>query len=172
MLSRHAKESRKVMFRQDMAFFSSLNHVNVVGVLSVCTDDTPECILLDAGRPGDLHTHVQERKMSTKKKVETLGREAGQLTTSLLKMADEVCLGMSYLASLPYVHKDLALRNCIISYDGLVKIADFGLGPVLYPEAYYEMNDVLYPIRWMPPEALLSGEFTTASDVWAFGVLM
>ena len=79
---------------------------------------------------------------------------------------------MSYLASLPYVHKDLALRNCIISYDGLVKIADFGLGPVLYPEAYYEMNDVLYPIRWMPPEALLSGEFTTASDVWAFGVLM
>ena len=89
MLSRHAKESRKVMFRQDMAFLSSLNHVNVVGVLSVCTDDTPECILLDAGRPGDLHTHVQERKMSTKKKVETLGREAGQLTISLLKMADE-----------------------------------------------------------------------------------
>ena len=49
---------------------------------------------------------------------------------------------------------------------------NFGLGPVLYPEAYYEMNDVLYPIRWMPPEALLSGEFTTASDIWAFGVLM
>ena len=30
-------------------------------------------------------------------------------------------------------------------------------------------NDVL---RWMPPESILYGKFTTESDVWAFGVVL
>ena len=28
------------------------------------------------------------------------------------------------------------------------------------------------PFRWMPPEAIQNDDFTTMSDVWAFGVLM
>lgn len=28
------------------------------------------------------------------------------------------------------------------------------------------------PLRWMSPEAILEGDFSTKSDVWAYGVLM
>ena len=34
---------------------------------------------------------------------------------------------MSYLASLRYVHMDLAARNCLMSNRNVVRIADFGL---------------------------------------------
>lgn len=30
----------------------------------------------------------------------------------------------------------------------------------------------MLPIRWMPPEAVLYGKFTVASDVYSYGVVM
>ena len=35
-----------------------------------------------------------------------------------------------------------------------------------------ECNDEDVPIRWQAPECLKENRFSTASDVWAFGVLM
>ena len=155
------------MFNNDIEMLTSVVHVNVVTLLAMCTDDSPECILLDAGLPGDLLTFIRDKKLE----VSSLGPTV-QETYNILKIADEISIGMSYLASERFVHKDLSLRNCLIGYSGVVKIAHFGLGPVLYPEAYYRVHDIDLPIRWMSPEAITSSQFTSASDVWAFGVVI
>lgn len=81
---------------------------------------------------------------------------------------------MAYLAGKNFVHRDLATRNCLVSNLLEVKISDFGLSQRMVSTNYYRAdisNDAL-PIRWMPLEAILYGKFTTASDVWAFGVLL
>ena len=155
------------MLYQDIEMLTEINHLNVVGVLAVCTEDTPECILLDAGMPGDLLTFIRDKKRDTSPLM-----SAEKEMLELLKIADEVSLGMAYLASERFIHKDLAARNCIIGYDGVVKIAHFGLGPLIYPEAYYRANESDLPIRWMPPETITSANFTTSSDIWAYGVLL
>ena len=81
---------------------------------------------------------------------------------------------MAYLFSQRIIHGDLATRNCLISSDLKVKIADLGIGHDLYSGDYYDNGSQLLPIRWMPPELLVDStqgpNFTLHSDIWSFGV--
>lgn len=165
MLAQQNTEENREMFKLDTEMLTSITHTNVVNILATCTEDSPECILLDAGLPGDLLTFIREKRQE----ISPLGATV-QETYNILKLVDEISIGMAYLTSERFVHKDLSLRNCIIGYSGVVKVAHFGLGPVLYPEAYHRVHDIDLPIRWMSPEAITSTQFTSASDVWAFGV--
>ena len=52
-------------------------------------------------------------------------------------------------------------------------MGDFGLTRDIYSREYYRMQgSAPLPIRWLSPESLSDGCFTTASDVWAFGVVL
>lgn len=81
-----------------------------------------------------------------------------------MKFAYEISNGMEYIASLGIVHKDLAARNILIHKDYTCKIADFGCCKADFI--------VKRPIRWMPPESLNKSLFTSASDVWSFGIVL
>ena len=167
MLAQQDTDENQAMFDGDIEMLSCINHINVVAMLAVCTEDAPECVLLDAGMPGDLLTFIRDKKFE----ISSLG-PTDEETYNLLRLADEISIGMAYLSSERFVHKDLSLRNCIIGYDGVVKVAHFGLGPVLYPEAYYRVHDTDLPIRWMSPEAITTSNHTAMSDVWSFGVVL
>ncbi len=48
-----------------------------------------------------------------------------------------------------------------------IKIADFGLSRGVNSNDYYRIaGSAVLPVRWMAPESLLLGKFSTASDVW------
>ena len=72
------------------------------------------------------------------------------------------------------VHRDLACRNVLVGEDKKLKISDFGLSRVV-PE-----GDGLYvktvwgrvPWKWLAIESIMNRQFTCASDVWAYGVVL
>ena len=171
MLKSDADDTKRTTFEQEITLFSHLNHLNVVGVLGVCTDTSPECIIFDGGDTHiDLLTYVRDKGIAMKGVND--GERIIQEFRDMLRIADEVCLGLAYLKSQSIVHKDVALRNCIRGKNGVVKVASFGLGEKLYPEAYYQLHRRILPLRWMPPEAINYDVFSTESDIWALGVLM
>jgi serine/threonine protein kinase len=170
MLKQDADDLKRVKFEQDITLLSHLNHLNVAGVLGVCTDASPECIILDGGTTHvDLLSYVRDKGAAMRgvRDGDRIIREF----RDLLKIADEICLGLAYLSSQGIVHKDVALRNCVRGQNRVVKIASFGIGSKIYPEAYYFLHGRVLPLRWMPPESISHDVFATPSDIWAFGVL-
>ncbi|XP_055357887.1 tyrosine-protein kinase RYK-like [Paramacrobiotus metropolitanus] len=91
----------------------------------------------------------------------------------LTKFAVDVINGLEYLHSKNIVHKDLALRNCLISPDLKVEISDNALARDLFPEDYHCLGDnENRPLKWMAYESLTVGEFHRPSDIWSYGVLV
>lgn len=93
--------------------------------------------------------------------------------STLCKFASQVAQGMHYLASQQLVHRDLATRNILLFEQDLVKISDFGLARWLEKDAVQEISlPTMLAVAWMPPEVIAKRVFTSASDVWSFGITL
>ncbi|KAI5636958.1 protein tyrosine kinase domain-containing protein [Phthorimaea operculella] len=95
---------------------------------------------------------------------------------NLCEFAEQICDGMTYLEKKRLIHRDLASRNILVFSKDRVKISDFGLSRALgVGKDYYQTNynvNLKLPVAWCAPECILYLRFTSASDVWAFGVCL
>ncbi|KAM5264024.1 epithelial discoidin domain-containing receptor 1 isoform 3-T3 [Ctenodactylus gundi] len=165
-------------FLKEVKIMSRLKDPNIIRLLGVCVQDDPLCMITDYMENGDLNqflgAHQLEDKAAEGGPVD--GEAAPGPTISypmLLHVAAQIASGMRYLATLNFVHRDLATRNCLVGENFTIKIADFGMSRNLYAGDYYRVQGrAVLPIRWMAWECILMGKFTTASDVWAFGVTL
>lgn len=69
-------------------------------------------------------------------------------------------------------HRDLATRNCVISSEFIVKVAYPALCKDKYSREYHKHRNTLLPLRWLAPECIQEDEYTTKSDIFAFGVVV
>ncbi|XP_004594866.2 non-receptor tyrosine-protein kinase TNK1 [Ochotona princeps] len=86
----------------------------------------------------------------------------------------QLAAAMAYLGACGLVHRDLATRNLLLASPRTIKVADFGLvRPLRGPRGRYVMGGPRpIPYAWCAPESLREGAFSSASDVWMFGVTL
>uniref|UniRef100_A0A3P9AJP3 receptor protein-tyrosine kinase n=1 Tax=Esox lucius TaxID=8010 RepID=A0A3P9AJP3_ESOLU len=158
-------------FLKEIKIMSRLNDPNIIQLLCVCVSSDPLCMVTEYMENGDLNMFLSQREMES---TLTHANNIPSVSLSdLLHMSVQISSGMRYLASLNFVHRDLATRNCLLDRRLTIKIADFGMSRNLYSSDYYRIQGrAVLPIRWMAWESILLGKFTTASDVWAFGVTL
>uniref|UniRef100_A0AAV2MPR0 receptor protein-tyrosine kinase n=1 Tax=Knipowitschia caucasica TaxID=637954 RepID=A0AAV2MPR0_KNICA len=158
-------------FLKEIKIMSRLNDPNIIRLLCVCVTSDPLCMVTEYMENGDLNMFLSQREIES---TLTHANNIPSVSLSeLLHMSVQIASGMKYLASLNFVHRDLATRNCLLDRRLTIKISDFGMSRNLYSSDYYRIQGrAVLPIRWMAWESILLGKFTTASDVWAFGVTL
>ncbi|OAD52465.1 Proto-oncogene tyrosine-protein kinase ROS [Eufriesea mexicana] len=170
-LRKGASAQEKTEFLQEARLMSHFRHKHVLRLLGVCLDTDPPLLVLELMEAGDLLSYLRASRSLQPSDSHALRLQ------DLLAMCEDVARGCRYLEELHFVHRDLACRNCLVSArdreNRVVKIGDFGLARDIYKNDYYRKEgEGLLPVRWMAPESLVDGVFTSQSDVWAFGVLM
>lgn len=150
------------MMHSNIYLFSDVmqqfEHTHIIKLIGVCSD-SPIWIVMELARLGEMRAYLQSN--ASRLDLATLLLFSFQLSTAL-----------SYLESKKFVHRDIAARNVLVSTPYMVKLADFGLSRVLDNQSYYKSSKGKLPIKWMAPESINFRKFTTASDVWMFGMMI
>ncbi|XP_065214442.1 fibroblast growth factor receptor homolog 1-like [Planococcus citri] len=144
-------------------------HANVLTLLGCCTKNGELLIITEFAPHGNLHDFLRNHLPFIKSEL-----KLSNLTKkTLLVFAKQIANGMEYLASKKCVHRDLAARNVLVSKDYTMKVADFGLARDIRDKEYYRKETKgRLPVKWMAPEALGHGYYSTQSDVWSYGILL
>ncbi|XP_055298116.1 proto-oncogene tyrosine-protein kinase ROS isoform X4 [Sitodiplosis mosellana] len=168
-LRKGATEQEKGEFLQEAQLMSNFKHKHILSLIGVCFDTDALYIIMELMQGGDLLSFLRQSRPCE-------GMVSALTLLDLTTMCVDIASGCRYLEEMHFVHRDLACRNCLVSSvdpeNRVVKIGDFGLARDIYKNDYYRKDgEGLLPVRWMSPESLVDGVFTSQSDIWAFGVL-
>ena len=154
-------------FRKEINIMREFDSPYIVKLLGVCTAEEPVYLIVEFMSCGNLKDFVIGARPDQK-----TGQQAKLSVQQLVSICRQVAAGVSYMASLRFVHRDIAARNCLVDEDLVVKVADFGMSRDVYQADYYKRHGGVIPLRWMAPEAIKDGRYTVESDVWALGVVI
>ncbi|XP_077462820.1 ephrin type-B receptor 3b isoform X3 [Stigmatopora argus] len=162
-------------FLSEASIMGQFDHPNIIRMEGVVTKSRPVMIVTEFMENGALDSFLRLND--------------GQFTViQLVGMLRGIAAGMKYLSDMNYVHRDLAARNILVNSNLVCKVSDFGLSRFLeddptdptYTSSLYFMLTYSFaypqggkiPIRWTAPEAIAYRKFTSASDVWSYGIVM
>lgn len=155
-------------FRQERQILASLEHPNIARLLDggATSEGLPYLVLeYIEGQP--LDDYCDEHQLSLRER---------------LQLFRTICAAVHYAHQNLVVHRDLKPSNILITSDGTPKLLDFGIAKILNPETPNQIYDqtidqTLSSVRLMTPayaspEQVRGETITTASDVYALGVIL
>ncbi|XP_008059094.2 non-receptor tyrosine-protein kinase TNK1 isoform X1 [Carlito syrichta] len=149
-------------FLREVSVMMNLEHPHVLRLHGLVLGQ-PLQMVMELAPLGSLHTRLTARAPTPPLPVALLCLFLRQLAGA-----------MTYLGARGLVHRDLATRNLLLASPRIIKVADFGLvRPLRGARGRYVMGGPRpIPYAWCAPESLRQGAFSSASDVWMFGVTL
>lgn len=131
-----------------------LKHPNIVNYLESITTKEYLYIVLEYVENGSLASILKR-----------FGSFSEQLVSIYIA---QVLDGLAYLHEQGVIHRDIKGANILITKEGMVKLADFGVATRVADDSD-RTNSVVGTPYWMAPEIIKMSGFTTASDIWSLG---
>jgi serine/threonine-protein kinase len=151
-------------FRAERQILASLEHPFIARLIDGgTTDDGSPYVVMDyvEGEPIDAYCDRVEMSIGDR-----------------LQIFRKVCAAVHYAHQNLIVHRDLKPANILVTSDGNPRLLDFGIAKLLQPESFSESVAVtstemrLLTPEYASPEQVKGESVTTATDVYALGVLL
>ena len=144
-------EESRTDFVRESVISAQFTHNNIVGLVGVVTTGRPLLMLFELCEHGSLSSFLKDR--ANRSDTET-GLEWELSADHRTTICHQTAMGLAYLCSKKFIHRDVAARNVLVSAHFHFKISDFGLGREMAggdneDEAYYrpERGGAM-PVRW------------------------
>jgi len=142
-------------FQNEAQAAAKLNHPNIVAVYDIIDnhEDRLHYIVMELVEGITLKTYIQKRgRMDSKEAI---------------AIAIQVVGGIEQAHKNGIVHRDIKPQNMIISSDGTVKVADFGIARAATQQTVN--TTVMGSVHYISPEQARSGQADERSDIYSFG---
>jgi serine/threonine protein kinase len=156
------------MFIDEANIAARLNHENIAQIYDLGRVDGQYYIALE-------HVHGRDLR-SIFRRHEGIGVPAPQALNLVMKL----CAGLDYAHKrkdpsgepLELVHRDVSLHNVIVSFEGEVKVIDFGIAKAVGRTSTTQAGMVKGKYAYMSPEQLRGLPLDRRSDVFACGIIL
>ena len=151
-----ADESFIARFRREAVAAARLSHPSIVSIYDTCAEDDYEAIVMELVEGATLRELLDERKWL----------EPGQAVAIIAEVAD--ALETAHQGGV--VHRDVKPANILLSPDGRVLVADFGIAKA--GGDLTATNTTLGTVKYLAPEQVEGKPVDARTDVYALGVVL
>ncbi|HLW46727.1 MAG TPA: protein kinase [bacterium] len=145
-------------FRQEAAAAGALEHTYIVSVYGWGQDGLRQFIAMEYVGGGTLRERIQ--------------RDGPMPEAEALRVAAEVADALAYAHEGHVVHRDIKPHNILLTDDGHVKVADFGIALTLDGSSLTRTGTVMGSAPYVSPEQVRGETAGPASDQYALGIVL
>jgi hypothetical protein len=158
---RYAEEpSFRSRFKQEARVMASLDHEHLVKVYDICQEGEVPFIVAE---------YVEGQDVGSVLKGTPEGRLGERFTRGVVGQLLEA---LEYAHRRGVVHRDVKPSNILITREGAVKVADFGIARLVEEKEAGRPGEIIGSARYMSPEQLRGEETTPRSDLYSVGILL
>lgn len=143
-------------FRMEAQAAAGLSHPNIVNIYDVIDEGEIHAIIMELIEGVTLKNYIE-------KKGHLEVRES-------IGIALQVCQGIAAAHEQHIIHRDIKPQNMIISKDGKVKVADFGIARAVSSQTIG--SNVMGSVHYFSPEQARGGYSDERSDIYSLGITM
>ena len=144
-------------FRNELKTARNIRHKNVCGMYDLGEAEGTHFITMEYVRGEDLKSFIHR---------------SGKLAVgTAVRIAKQVCEGLSEAHKLGVVHRDLKPANIMIDREGSVRIMDFGIARSLREEGITAAGVMIGTPDYMSPEQVEGREVDQRSDIYSLGII-
>ena len=142
VLSAKAAGSKRIVarFARELEILKALKHPNIVRCYGGGRQEAEAYLVMELVSGGSLGSLMKRR-----------GRLAWE---TVIEYGVQICDGLAYAHEWGIVHRDLTPANLLLSEEGQIKIADFGIARVQYGKRLTATKHTLGTVAYMAPEQI------------------